>query len=406
MFSLKNLFGKDNKEEQDSAPKLSSKPTSYVDMIVAAKRTLQGVDFKNLRNAYAASPLYSPYDLTCQDLLNTAYALMDEKKLNEALMRIDQLLGLNFLNMDGHMTAKRIHEQLGDQSAAGYHQRFLQGLVGALLSTGNGQSPASAYQPLEVREEYIILQILGLQTVSRKQSVADGKSYDVFIAKDDKGVSREVYMSIDHLKKSFNKPVLMPTSPTVTIGNQTWATANLDTAQFNNGDLIMEAKSAEEWKNAGRDKIPAWCYHNNDPAVGKELGKIYNWYAVNDPRGLSPSGWKIPNDHDWNTLVEFLGGPGVAGVKMKSTSGWNKNGQGTNESGFFGLSSGSRIYEKYDGIFTGNFTELGDSGGWWSASETGPDQARAYTCVAPTWGIAFRNGLSKAAGTYVRLIKN
>ena len=91
---------------------------------------------------------------------------------------------------------------------------------------------------------------------------------------------------------------------TVTIGTQEWMTKNLDVTTFRNGDPILEAKSNEEWKIAGENQQAAWCYFENDP----KNGKLYNWYAVNDTRGLGPEGWIIPTDDDWTYLVEFLGG--------------------------------------------------------------------------------------------------
>lgn len=83
---------------------------------------------------------------------------------------------------------------------------------------------------------------------------------------------------------------------TVTIGNQVWMAENLNVDKFRNGDLILQAKTEEEWKKAGENKHPAWCYFDNDTANDAKYGKLYNWYAVNDPRGLAPAGWHIPTD--------------------------------------------------------------------------------------------------------------
>ena len=104
---------------------------------------------------------------------------------------------------------------------------------------------------------------------------------------------------------------------TVTIGNQTWTTKNLDVATFRNGDAIPQAKTNEEWSAAGENKQPAWCYYDNDVKNGPKYGKLYNWYAVNDARGLAPAGWHIPTDEEWTVLSTFLGGEDGAGIKMK-----------------------------------------------------------------------------------------
>jgi uncharacterized protein (TIGR02145 family) len=106
---------------------------------------------------------------------------------------------------------------------------------------------------------------------------------------------------------------------TVRIGTQVWMTKNLDLATFRNGDPIPEAKTVEEWKKAGENKQPAWCYYNNDSTNRVNCGKLYNWYAVNDPRGLAPEGYHIPSEKEWETLEDFVDG---AEEKLKSKSGW------------------------------------------------------------------------------------
>jgi len=157
-------------------------------------------------------------------------------------------------------------------------------------------------------------------------------------------------------------------SKEVTIGKQVWMKENLNVDKFRNGDPIPEAKTDEEWEKAGENGQPAWCYYNNNPDNGDRYGKLYNWFAVNDPRGLAPEGWKIPSDEDWSRLTDFLyGGANVAGTKMKSTDFWADNdgesGNGTNESGFSGLPGGGR---DYDGTF---YYVVGKFGYWWSSSD-------------------------------------
>ena len=112
-------------------------------------------------------------------------------------------------------------------------------------------------------------------------------------------------------------------SQNVTIGTQVWMTKNLDVSKFRNGDPIPEAKTNEEWENAGKNKQPAWCYYNNDPKNGEKYGKLYNWYAVIDPRGLAPNGYHIPSREEWQTLIKSSGKDGYdAANKLKSKTGW------------------------------------------------------------------------------------
>jgi len=144
-----------------------------------------------------------------------------------------------------------------------------------------------------------------------------------------------------------------------TIGNQWWMTKNLNVSTFRNGDPIPEAKSDEEWEKAGQNKQPAWCYYDNDPTNGVKYGKLYNWYAVSDSRGLAPVGYHIPSDAEWTILTDYLG---RASAKMKSEQGWAEDGNGTNSSGFSGLPGGSRSND-------GAFGDIGKNGNWWSSSE-------------------------------------
>ncbi len=92
----------------------------------------------------------------------------------------------------------------------------------------------------------------------------------------------------------------------IKIGNHEWLKSNLNVETFRNGDAIPEAKSPGAWQIAAENAMPAWCYFNNDIA-NASLGKLYNWYAVNDPRGLAPKGWHIPRDRDWTMLFLYLG---------------------------------------------------------------------------------------------------
>jgi len=92
---------------------------------------------------------------------------------------------------------------------------------------------------------------------------------------------------------SITKKILSEIKPkyeSIKIGNQEWMTRNLDVDRFRNGDLIPHVKLDVEWEETRRKGQPAWCYYDNDPENGKKYGKLYNWCAVNDPRGLAPDG--------------------------------------------------------------------------------------------------------------------
>ena len=184
----------------------------------------------------------------------------------------------------------------------------------------------------------------------------------------------------------------------VTIGNQTWMTQNLNVDKFRNGEPIPQAKTDEEWEKAGADGKPAWCYYDNDPKNGAKYGKLYNWYAVNDSRGLAPTGCHIPTDAEWTILSDYLGGEVAAGKKMKSTSGWNDEGNGRNSSGFSGLPGGTRYGSGY-------YYYVGSLGYWWSASEGYTD----YACFRSLYTNDVNLGRydnSKEKGLSVRCLRD
>ena len=107
---------------------------------------------------------------------------------------------------------------------------------------------------------------------------------------------------------------------TVKIGDQVWMAENLNVDRFRNGDPIPEAKTKEEWINAIKTKQPAWCYLDNKPENGLKFGKLYNWYAVKDQRGIAPEGWHVSLYSDWKQIIDLLS-PN-AGSKMRSNKGW------------------------------------------------------------------------------------
>lgn len=152
----------------------------------------------------------------------------------------------------------------------------------------------------------------------------------------------------------------------VSIGKQDWMIKNLDVITYRNGDTIPQVTNPEAWVAL---KTGAWCYYNNSSANGTTFGKLYNWYAVNDPRGLAPKGWHIPSDAEWTILGKQLGGDSVAGGKLKATVLWlQPNWKATNESGFTALPGGNR---RGDGTeaYAALFQNLYFYGGWWSSTE-------------------------------------
>jgi uncharacterized protein (TIGR02145 family) len=154
---------------------------------------------------------------------------------------------------------------------------------------------------------------------------------------------------------------------TLTYGSQEWMKENLKTSKYRNGDPIPTNLSDAAWLNTTSG---AYAIYNNDAANNTTYGKLYNWYAVADPRGLCPTGWHAPSDAEWTTLENFLGGANRAGGKMKSTGTiqvgtglWqDPNAYASNSSGFTGLPGGLRLSN-------GSYYYIGNYGNWWSSSE-------------------------------------
>ncbi len=181
----------------------------------------------------------------------------------------------------------------------------------------------------------------------------------------------------------------------IIIGDQTWSGTNLDVDHFSDASqtAIPQISSWQEydaWVNAGAN-TPAWCWYNFDEDMGKRYGKLYNWYAVTDSRGLAPSGYHIPSDNEWSVLADHLGASSPynalgyfgtdEGGKLKEvgSSSWSVPNEGaTNSSGFTALPGG---YLSYEGNFIGfvfyDNTPFGLYATYWSSTvhETDPTQA-------------------------------
>jgi uncharacterized protein (TIGR02145 family) len=202
----------------------------------------------------------------------------------------------------------------------------------------------------------------------------------------------------------------------VKIGNQIWMSENLNVVRFRNGDRIPQAMSFNEWDEASEGQKPAWCYLNNDSTLG--FGKLYNWWAVNDSRGLAPSGWHISTDAEWHILAKFID-PTMkenmrhtyanVGKKIKSKTGWiNSQGSdcnGTNESGFNAFPSGSRSKR-------GGFDDSKVATFWTSTRANFPKEAKCWWLLGSEGGgggianfLGYTNYL-KGNGFSVRCVKD
>jgi len=191
----------------------------------------------------------------------------------------------------------------------------------------------------------------------------------------------------------------MQGNPTyVTIGSYTWMVKNLDVDHYRNGDLIPQETDPEKWSIGGTG---AWCYYNNDSANGVIYGKLYNFWAIRDPRGLAPKGWHISSDSEWINLSDYLGANGLGGkLKEAGLNHWLSPNEGaTNSSGFSALPGGCRGDD-------GRFIVLGTNGAWWTST------IGNHPFLVWAWSLSYnsseilRSEIKYSAGYSVRCVKD
>lgn len=190
--------------------------------------------------------------------------------------------------------------------------------------------------------------------------------------------------------------------PSITIGTQVWANSNLTVSTYLNGDAIPKITNLNDWKAT---RSGAWCYFNFDDANDK-YGKIYNQYAVDDPRGLAPAGWRIPTSNDYYALRDQLGGKNPAGAKLKSTTGWKSTtisgAAGTNESKWNGL-PGYRMT-----LSAADVAAIDQYGYFWTSTDStflGASSRNSMFLYYGTGEMYMGTDTSKNFGHYVRCIR-
>jgi uncharacterized protein (TIGR02145 family) len=149
----------------------------------------------------------------------------------------------------------------------------------------------------------------------------------------------------------------------VKIGSQVWMKSNLGIENYQNGDEIIHAKTLFEWIEAGKNKQGAWCYYENSNDSPLK-GKLYNWHAVNDPRGIAPEGWQIPSEQQ---ALELLRSVGISFDEFGDYELTNRQVNsfllgGSNEIGFDAIKTGKR---NNDGKFIG----VNLYAAWWTKDE-------------------------------------
>ncbi|MDA8772149.1 hypothetical protein N9M80_03645 [Flavobacteriales bacterium] len=193
---------------------------------------------------------------------------------------------------------------------------------------------------------------------------------------------------------------------TVQIGDQCWFAENLRTEQYANGDSIPGGLSTSEWQDGDDTNLGAQAIYNNDPSILEDYGRLYNSYAVNDARGLCPSGWHVPTDGEWMTLEMELGMTETEanslnfrgtdeGAFMKSLPSDDPSWNGTNTSGFSGLAGGQR--DGWGGFYGGGY-----NGYFWTSSAEGVNAW--YRALYGESTAVWRNGSHRRVGFSIRCL--
>tara|TARA_B110000003_G_scaffold249827_1_gene262455 strand:- start:277 stop:756 length:480 start_codon:yes stop_codon:yes gene_type:complete len=157
--------------------------------------------------------------------------------------------------------------------------------------------------------------------------------------------------------------------------------------------MIPSNLSDSDWQNTTSGAVAVYLERASSLET---YGRLYNYYAVDDSRGLCPSRWHVPTDGEWTVITDYLGGKSEAGGKMKTTYGWSQDSNGTNSSGFSGLPGGYRSYD-------GGFSNAGNYGVWWSSS---PGGSVAWYRVLDFSEDVYRNSSSQRSGFSVRCVRD
>jgi uncharacterized protein (TIGR02145 family) len=195
-------------------------------------------------------------------------------------------------------------------------------------------------------------------------------------------------------------------NPDVEICGKIWMGCNLDIETYRNGDSIRQVFSDGEWRDAYYNGEGVWCYYNNNDSLGQIYWKLYNWHAVNDPRGLAPGGWHVASDSEWIELENCLGGRSVAGGKLKITGTleggdglwYSQNTGATNEVGFSALPGG--FHDSSSG-----YGFLGEEGRWWTSTESSKG-AGLFVKLGHNYNFITHGGNIGSYGYSVRCIRD
>ncbi len=318
-----------------------------------------------------------------KQLLILLFAFLNVYELNAQNVGVGTINPLTELEVNGGIKTKYSSQAIITISATGLQELHL---------------PISTPVPLSwdyTNTMVILNNVDGVSGVVHQAKLESTTSIKLIYTPDQIGLARFSYIIF-----LTGTPIIYP-FPVTYICNQMWMTKNLDVSSYRNGDPIPQVTDPTVWTSL---TIGAWCWYNNDSATyASTYGKLYNWYAVNDPRGLAPQGWHVPSRTEWATLSTCLDGEVLAGGKLKETgtAHWaSPNTGATNSSGFTGLPGGYR-----NGNTGANFSDIGIIGDWWTTTELGPLSSWSFRLLYSD-PFSHENPQLKQMGLSVRCVRD
>ena len=263
----------------------------------------------------------------------------------------------------------------------------------------------------------IIIEELGesdILNLFRIDSISfDGDISDILIEIDaSTGIVQYNLALIDNITFDFDSVGLLEDYDgniykTIKIGDQWWMAENLKVTHYRNGDAITHVSSSSSWNALASG---AYCRYNNVDSNIAKYGLMYNGYAVDDSRNVAPPGWHVPTDDDWKQLEMYLGMSSSEaddtgwrgtdeGTKLKATSGWDNDGNGTDISGFSALPGGQRFYN-------GTFEFEGMMGFFWTSTEVVSNDFNYMHYMDRNHTDIWRATYTKRYGYSIRLVKD